>query len=487
MSNARGLSIKKSDNFSQWYSQVVQKAELADLRYNVKGFVVFRPWAVQLMNKMFQFLENELHRKDHQPILFPALIPESNFKKEAEHVQGFLPEVFWVTEAGSKGEQLVERLALRPTSETAMYQLYALWIRSWRDLPFKLYQRGQVWRYEGKATRPFIRGREFYWIEAHNAFATLEAAKRQVQEDMETTENVVHKEYAIPFLFFQRPEHDKFAGAVHTYAADTLMHDGRVLQLPSTHLLGQNFAKPFDITFIDKQGEAKHVWQTCYGPAVSRMVAAVIGIHGDDRGLILPPQIAPIQIVIIPILMSDQNANLIMSKCQRLKQTLVAAGLAVKVDDDEGHTPGWKFNYWELKGIPLRIEVGPRDIRRQQLVFVRRDTGEKIAVKDDTAVLKAKQFLDEIQNYLKTKAEKFLDDHIYEVADQNELKKILNDQGGLVKIQWCGLVGCADILKNETNGGVIRGTLYGKNEVASANCIICGQKATQIVYVSKQY
>ncbi len=265
MSNDRGLTVTKSENFSQWYSQVVQKAELADLRYNVKGFVVFRPWAVHLMNKMFHLLENELQQKDHQPILFPALIPESNFKTEAEHVQGFLPEVFWVTEAGSGGEKLAERLALRPTSETAMYPLFALWIRSWRDLPFKTYQRGQVWRYEGKATRPFIRGREFYWVEAHNAFETLNAAKNQVHEDLETTESVIHQEYAIPFLFFQRPEHDKFAGAVHTYAADTLMPDGRVLQLPSTHLLGQNFAKAFNITFIDKQGEPKHVWQTCYG------------------------------------------------------------------------------------------------------------------------------------------------------------------------------------------------------------------------------
>lgn len=238
------MSVAKLEDFGEWYTQLVQRAELADIRYNVKGFVVFRPWAVRMMNKMFQLFEKELEEKGHQPTLFPALIPESNFRLESEHVEGFLPEVFWVTEAGGSSEKLEERLALRPTSETAMYRMYALWVRSWRDLPLKLYQRGQVWRYEGKATRPFIRGREFYWIEAHNAFGTEEEALAQVKEDMGITEKIVHGDLGIPLLFFQRPEHDKFAGAVHTYAADTLMPDGRVLQLPSTHLLGQNFSKP---------------------------------------------------------------------------------------------------------------------------------------------------------------------------------------------------------------------------------------------------
>ncbi|MFH0896442.1 MAG: aminoacyl--tRNA ligase-related protein, partial [Candidatus Bathyarchaeota archaeon] len=346
MSDDRGLTVKKSENFSEWYTQVVIKAELADIRYNVKGFVVYRPWAVQIMNKMFQLLEQELEMKGHQPILFPALIPESNFKREAEHVQGFLPEVFWVTEVGGGGEKIEEKLALRPTSETAMYQMFAFWIRSWRDLPFKVYQRGQVWRYEGKATRPFIRGREFYWIEAHNAFSTLEEAEKQVYEDMETTENVVHGKYAIPFLFFQRPEHDKFAGAIHTYAADTLIPDGRILQLPSTHLLGQNFSKPFDIKFIDKDGKARNVWQTCYGPAVSRMVAAVISIHGDDKGLVLPPEIAPVQTVIVPIITSEKYKEAVSKKCREVENYLKEAGVSVKIDDGEEHTPGWKFNYW---------------------------------------------------------------------------------------------------------------------------------------------
>lgn len=487
MSGDKGITVKKSDDFSQWYTQVVQEAEMADIRYNVKGFVVFRPWAVQLMNRMFQLLERELEGKGHQPALFPALIPESNFKKEAQHVKNFLPEVFWVTEVGGSGEKIGERLALRPTSETAMYQMFALWIRSWRDLPYKIYQRGQVWRYEGKATRPFIRGREFYWIETHNAFSTLQDAERQVQEDMETTEKVVHQEYAVPFLFFQRPDHDKFAGAIHTYAADTLMPDGKVLQLPSTHLLGQNFSKPFDIKFTDRDGKFQYVWQTCYGPAVSRMVAAVIALHGDDKGLILPPSIAPIQVIVIPIITASKITETVLLKCEEVKERLQDHGFLVRVDVDREHTPGWKFNYWELKGVPLRIEIGPRDVTNDRVVFVRRDSGEKQAIRDDEVVTSVEKILNDIQQSLRAKADDFLDDHIFEVNSYEELKRLLSEGSGLVKINWCGLEECAMEMKDETEGGVIRGTLFDKKEEIGSNCVRCGKEATQTVYVSKQY
>lgn len=487
MSGDKGLTVKKSEDFSKWYTQVVQEAELADIRYNVKGFVVFRPWAVMMMNRMFQLLERELELKGHLPVLFPALIPESNFKKEAEHVQGFLPEVFWVTEAGGSGENIEERLALRPTSETAMYQMFSMWIRSWRDLPYKVYQRCQVWRYEGKATRPFIRGREFYWIETHNVFSTLQEAEKQVQEDMETTENVVHKGYALPFLFFQRPEHDKFAGAVHTYAADALMPDGRVLQLPSTHLLGQNFAKVFDIKFLNKNGEYSYAWQTCYGPAVSRMVAAVVGIHGDDKGLVLPPKIAPIQIIIVPILGSGKEVDTVIAKCEEVAGNLMNNGFLVKIDDDAERTPGWKFHFWELKGVPLRVEIGPRDMRSGQVVLVRRDTGEKQPVKECDVLEKVKEVLDNIQQCLEEKAGQYLKEHIFEAQSFDELMRILEGRGGLVRIGWCGFEDCAEKIKNETGGGVIRGTLFGKDETAIGRCIHCGKPATQVVYISKQY
>lgn len=478
--------MRKKEDFGEWYTQVVQRAELADLRYNVKGFVVFRPWAVRMMNRMFRLLEKELERRGHLPTLFPALIPESNFRIEAEHVEGFLPEVFWVTEAGGSSEKLEERLALRPTSETAMYKMYSLWIRGWRDLPLKLYQRGQVWRYEGKATRPFIRGREFYWIETHNAFATEEEALAQVREDMEITEKIVHGEFGVPMLFFQRPEHDKFAGAVHTYAADTLMPDGRVLQLPSTHLLGQNFSKAFGITFLDKNGDEQFVWQTCYGPAVSRMVAAVISIHGDDKGLILPPRIAPVQVIIIPI-PSQQFERELLDACDEVRATLESDGLIVQVDDRKEFTPGWKFNEWELRGVPLRIEIGPRDLLAKQVVLVRRDTGERRALPCADVLAQTRETLEEVQKNLVARADAAFKSRIQVARDYEELKRILDDEGGFVRIDWCGDVECAKEMQEETNGGVIRGTLVGRDERHGASCIRCGKSATQVVYISKQY
>jgi prolyl-tRNA synthetase len=368
-----------------------------------------------------------------------------------------------------------------------MYQMFALWIRSWRDLPYKIYQRGQVWRYEGKATRPFIRGREFYWIETHDAFSTLHDAEKQVQEDMETTEKIVHQEYAIPFLFFQRPEHDKFAGAIHTYAADTLMPDGRVLQLPSTHLLGQNFSKAFDIKFIDGDGKFQYVWQTCYGPAVSRMVAAVIGLHGDYKGLILPPSIAPLQVIIIPIITASKITETVLRKCEEIQERLRDHGFLVKMDGDREHTPGWKYNYWELKGVPLRIEIGPRDVANDRVIIVRRDTGEKQAIREGAIITSVGKTLDDIQRSLRAKADAFLNDHIYEVDSYEELRRLLDEWGGLVKISWCGLEECAMEMKDETEGVVIRGTRFDKEDAVNGDCVRCGKKAKQTVYVSKQY
>ncbi|MBI2546950.1 MAG: proline--tRNA ligase [Candidatus Aenigmarchaeota archaeon] len=483
MAEQEGITVKKSDDFSEWYTQVVQKAELADIRYNVKGFVVFRPWSVKTMNNMFKVLEDELESKGHMPTLFPALIPESNFKKESEHVEGFLPEVFWVTKTGSDVEKLEEPLALRPTSETAMYKMYSMWVRSWRDLPLKLYQRCQVWRYEGKATRPFIRGREFYWIEAHDAFGTEEEAVKQVKEDMETTENTIHKKFGIPFIFFQRPEHDKFAGAVHTYAADTVMPDGRVLQLPSTHLLGQNFSKPFDIKFIDKDKSEKYAWQTCYGPAVSRIFAAVIGLHGDDKGLVLPPEIAGLQIVIVPIL--KEGDKTVLKKVSGLYKKLKEK-FSVFVDDRKEYTPGWKYNYWELKGIPLRIEVGPKDVKNKQMILVRRDTGEKIVAKE-TDIKKIASVMGDIQGNLMKKADEYFKKNMGEIKNFDDLKKILEEKGGLIKIEWCGNKECADEMKEKTNGGVIRGTVFGKEEKPKSTCINCNSKSKSVVYIAKQY
>ncbi|NYZ79577.1 proline--tRNA ligase [Candidatus Micrarchaeota archaeon] len=472
-------------NFSEWYTEVIQDAELADIRYNVKGFLAHMPWSVRTMKKMYLILEDELERKGHEPAWFPALVPESYFKKEAEHAKGFSADVFWVTEGGSENSKFPERLAMRPTSETAMYTMYSLWIRTWRDLPFKMYQSCQVWRFEGKSTRPFIRGREFYWTEAHDVFETQKEAEKQVEEDMDTTGKLL-KELAIPFIFFKRPEHDKFCGAVSTYAADSIMPDGKLIQLPSTHFLGQNFSKAFNIKFVDKDGKEQYGWQTCYGPAVWRIFGAMVAIHGDDKGLVMPPSVAPLMAVIIPIYFKGSDEK-IAEKAKSVKKLLEGAGISSKVDDKPEHTPGWKYNYWELKGVPVRIEIGPKDIEKKQLVLVRRDTGEKITVKEGELVEKVRELLEKIQKNLWERAEKFFREHISEAKDMEQLKKTLNERGGLVKVEWCGSVECADYIKAETVGGDMRGTPLGKEEKPKGKCIRCGKKAEQVVYVGKAY
>jgi prolyl-tRNA synthetase len=483
MAEEEGITVKKEENFSEWYTQVVQKAELADIRYNVKGFLVHMPWSVRIMKKMRDFFEKELERKGHEPVWFPAVIPESFLKKEKQHAE-FSANVFWITEAGENFEKLEEKLALRPTSETAMYTMFSLWIRSWRDLPLKTYQSCQVWRYES-VTRPFIRGREFYWIEGHDVFATEEKALEQVKEDMETTENVMHRKCAVPFLFFKRPEHDKFKGAVSTFAADSIMPDGKAIQLPSTHFLGQNFSKAFDIKFVDKDGKTKYAWQTCYGPAFWRILGALIAIHGDNKGLVLPPEIAPIHVVIVPILGKDDKK--VMEKAEKVEKVLRENEFEVYFDKRKEYTPGWKYNYWELKGVPVRIEIGPIDVKKKQVVVARRDTGGKLVVKDRQLVKSLRKLLDEIQSNLIKKADKFFKENLHEAKDFETLKKILEEKGGFVKVNWCGSKECADYIKAETEGGTIRGTLFGKKEKVFGSCIWCKKEAKQVVYVAKSY
>ncbi|MDI6806879.1 MAG: proline--tRNA ligase [Candidatus Aenigmarchaeota archaeon] len=485
MAEQEGITVKKSENFSEWYTQVVQKAELGDIRYGVKGFLVHLPWAVKIMKRMYKFIEKELEKHGHEPFLFPSVIPEVFLKKEKEHAE-FIADVFWVTEGGAEYKKLEERLALRPTSETIIYPMFSLWIRSWRDLPLKTYQSCQVWRYES-VTRPFIRGREFYWIEAHNAFATKDGAKKQVEEDVKITEETLYKKFCIPFLFFKRPEHDKFKGAVATFAADALMPDGRVIQLPSTHFLGQNFSKAFNVGFVDKDKKKKYVWSTCYGPAIWRILGAIIAIHGDDKGAILPPAISPLHVIIVPIYYSTAQFIRIMRKAKAILENLEKNKIRVKIDDRKEYTPGWKFNYWELKGVPLRIEIGPKDIQLEQVVLVRRDTGRKIVVKERGLPKMIKRKLRSIQQSLIERAEKFLKEHTFEVFDFEQLKEILERRGGIVKTEWCGKIECAQAIKEKTNGGAIRGTLFGVEEKPKRKCVYCGKVAKQVVQVAKQY
>jgi len=479
------FNIDKEKDFSKWFSEIVEKAELADLRYNVKGFVVFRPWAVLAMEKMYDLLEQDLQNKNHQPAWFPALIPEKNFRLEAEHIKGFTPQVFWVTNAANK--KLKEKLAMRPTSETAMYQLYSIWIRSYKDLPFKMYQRAQVWRYETKATRPFIRSREFYWIEGHNCFATKEEAESQVFEDVDTTKNLMYNKLCIPFLPLRRPAWDKFPGAVYSIGSDTLMPDGKVIQQPSTHFLGQGFAKVFEIIFKGRDGKEKYVWQTCYGPAISRIFASVIAIHGDNSGLVLPFCIAPIQLIIVPIY-SNKNKKEIFKKCQEIEKKLKEQDIRIKFDS-RNFSPGEKYYFWEMKGIPFRIEIGEKEIRTKKLTFFKRDIKEKIQVNEEKILNEVIKEGKEFDDRLKKKADFWLKKQIVECKNKEELKKAFQDK----KIGRCGFCSidkegekCAEVIEKRFLAS-IRGTMYNKKEKVQGKCVICGKPAKYMVYIAKSY
>ncbi|MFA6489176.1 MAG: proline--tRNA ligase [Candidatus Micrarchaeia archaeon] len=478
------MKSKKSD-FSEWYTELTKEAKLCDLRYNVKGFVVFMPWSVASMKKMYSIYEAELERTGHKPAWFPALIPESNFHKESKHVEGFTPQVFWVEKAGDN--VLEERLAMRPTSETAMYSMYSLWIQGKADLPLKIYHQSQVWRYETKATRPFIRSREFYWIESHDAFATLAEAEAQVHEDMTMSRNVIFGQFGVPFIFFERPEWDKFPGAVHTYAADCMMPDGRVLQLPSTHLLGQNFAKPFDVKFLNEKGESEYVYQTCYGPAISRIYAAIISTHGDDSGLVLPYALAPIQAIVVPI-PKKGTEDVVNAKAKEVAELLVSAGIRAEADYTP-NTPGFKYNHWEMQGVPFRIEIGGREAESGELTVARRDNKAKSKVKQSELVaFIQKEGTAQIAD-LKKKAQAEFDARLSKAGDMHELEAELG-KGKLVAVPFCSSgkegKGCADVVKEKTAGDV-RGTRFEPKEHAHGNCVVCGKQATVIVYVASQY
>ena len=478
-----GITVSKEENFSEWFTQVLTRADLIDQRYGVQGFIVHKPWAMRIIKEIYKMFEEELEKTGHEPVLFPLVIPEEYFEKEKEHVEGFKPEVFWVTEAGD--EKLDRRLALRPTSETAFYSMYSLWIKSWRDLPLKLYQCVSVYRYE-KHTRPFIRGREFLWIETHCAFATHEEALKQVEQDMENSRKVIWDKLGIPFLFLRRPPWDKFAGAEDTYAADTIMPDGRVLQISSTHDLGQRFAKAFEIKFVDKDGKWKYAWQTCYGPGIWRIVAALIAIHGDDKGLVLPFSVAPIQVVIIPIYYTDEDRDPVLSKCETVAGKLTSAGIRVHIDKREDRTPGWKFNDWELRGVPIRIEVGMREVKEGFVTVFRRDLKTREKVPDEKVVERVLELADDILRVLKERAKKFFDSRIVEAKTREEVVKAIQERK-VVRMPFCGEEACAEDMREATGGAKVRGTPLGFKEGDYGVCAWCGRKARYIVYVAKAY
>jgi len=480
------FDIDKSRNFPDWFGEICRVAELADIRYGVKGFTPFPPWSLMTMDNMFDILEEVLQRKDHLPMLFPTVIPESNLTKETQHVEGFVPQVFWIQDIG-EGGKLEERLALRPTSETAIYPMYSLWIRSWRDLPMKRYQRCSVFRSEVKSTRPFLRGREFLWIESHNVFATHDEVKAQVQEDLETTKEVVTDNFGIPVMVFRRTQWDKFPGGLNTYAADTLMPDGKVLQLPSTHDLGDNFARAFDVKFLNENNETVYAWQTCYGPAISRIFGALISVHGDNKGLRLPFKVAPYQVVVIPIY-KGKDAEMVLEYSKNIQKNLRKAGFKVYLDNSD-NTPGWKYNYWEMKGVPIRVEIGPRDIRDNKAVLFRRDTMKRESIDVRDLKKKITSLGKEIDANLLAEAESKFVDLIVDADSIGTIEDAL-DKGKIARIPFCTteMEGkpCADEIKDRT-GGETRGTRIDIDEKPTGVCTVCGKPATEIVYIARSY
>lgn len=477
MSEQEGITVKKSDDFSEWYTQVVQKAELADYA-PVQGCMVIRQNGYGLWENMKEALDKDFKKLGVRNAYFPQFIPESFLKKEAEHFEGFVPECAWVTIGGNT--KLGERLAIRPTSETIIYSMFSKWIRSWRDLPFKINQWCNIVRWES-STKFFVRTTEFLWQEGHTAHKTIEEADKMMMDILKVYQRFIEDYLAIPLLTGKKTDREKFAGAETTTTLEALMPDGRAIQMGTSHNLGQNFSKVFDVKFLNKNGKEEFVWNTSWGVS-TRMVGALIMAHGDDKGLVMPPKIAHTHVVIVPIFYKPTEKKRVLKKAEDIKKRL--EGWKVILDDRSAYTPGWKFNEWELKGVPLRIEIGPRDIQKKQVVAVRRDNGNKIIIKESQLTRKIDQLLEDIQKSLFNNAKKLLKDNIRDAKNYEQFKKILNEKRGFIRASWCGDEKCEEKIKDET-GATIR-TIPFKKEKVFSNCL-CGKKAKQVVYFAKAY
>ena len=484
-----GIRAKKEENFSEWYTEVIQKAELADIRFGIQGFIVHKPWGFSIIKKIYEALEIEVEKQGHLAYLFPTAVKEENLMKEKEHA-GFTPEVLWVTEAGDK--KLEEKFALRPTGEAQIYPIYALWLRSYRDLPFRGYQsRISVFRNE-MTTRPFLRGREFLFFETHDAFNTHEEALEQIQLDLDTCKKIIYGKFKIPFFYFKRPEWDKFKGADDTFTPDTLMPDGKRNQLASTHDLGQNFSKAYEIKIKGKDEKEFYAWQTCFGPGIWRIMAALIGIHGDDKGLILPFDMAPVQIVIIPIIPKEEFRNNIMRVCKILEENVKTLGYRVKIDDGE-ETPGAKYNKWEMMGVPIRFEVGPKEVENKSIAIALRGIKDKKIVNATDINKELKNKIEELDKALQDRADSYLNNKVRESETLKDVVQTMKKHRGFIKIPFCSVnkdgEKCEEKLKADTQGARVCGTLYPTPEKVKhgQKCVVCEKDAKHIVYIAKSY
>lgn len=474
-----GVTVSREEDFSKWYTEVIRKGGFKDQRTPIKGFDVIMPWGYSLWERMSMSYDELLKEKGISNCYFPLLIPESFIEKEKEHFCGFAAETANVTEVGC--EKLNEKLVIRPTSETIMYTMFSKWIRSHRDLPLKINQWCNIVRWDTKITKPFIRDREFLWSEVHTAHETYEDSNAMIDDYIDIC-NKFHDKLAMAPLVLKRTEHDKFPGADFSIAYDTLVQDGKVFQGPGGHYLGRNFSKPFGIKYMGHNKEKDYVWQTCLGMS-TRQVGGLIMHHGDDKGAIIPPEIAPIQIVIVPIIFKDKSRE-VLSQAKELRKRIKKLKIRVHLDERD-YSAGYKFNDWELKGVPLRIEIGPKDIKKGQFIVAKRNTGEKteLKIKKFTEV---KQMLDIIQKEMLEKSKTTLRKNIRDIYTLEELKNSVNE-GGFSRANLCGSLECEEYVKDQTGGASVRGTLYKEKEKTFGDCVRCGKKSKSVFYIAKAY
>jgi len=470
----------QSQDFGRWYIDVVRRAELADYS-PVKGCMVIRPYGYAIWELMQQALDRRFKATGHVNAYFPLLIPESLLMKEAEHVEGFAPQVAWVTQGGN--EVLDERLVIRPTSETIIGTMYAKWIQSWRDLPILINQWANVVRWE-KVTRLFLRTTEFLWQEGHTAHETAEEAEEETRKMLGVYKDFAETELAMPVIDGLKTDSEKFAGADRTYSIEALMRDGRALQAGTSHNLGQNFSKSYEIRFQARDKSLQYAWTTSWGVS-TRMIGGVIMTHGDEGGLILPPRIAPYQVVIVPIPRGNWRET-VLPKAQAIRDELVGRGVRVMLDDRDSQTPGWKFNEWEMRGVPLRLEIGPKDLEKSQVVLARRDTREKSFVPMDGLTAHIEQLLVTIQKALFDRAVQFRTEHTSETSSYDEFKQIMDGRPGFVISPWCGTAECEAAIKAETQA-TIRNIPFTSTGAEGKVCIKCGKQATANAWFAKSY
>jgi len=474
-----GITVSKEADFSEWYTQVVLKAKLADYA-PVKGLIVLRPDGYSIWESLRITFDEKFSKNGIRNGFLPILIPESLLGKEQKHFAGFNPEVFWVTHSGEN--EIGDRLALRPTSETLAYTMYSKWIQSWRDLPLKINFWNTALRAEIKATKPFLRTSEFLWQEGHTVHAGQEEAEKEVMKILEIYKNTVEDELAIPVVTGKKSEKEKFVGAVYTTTMEAIMPDGKALQMGTSHFLGQNFSIPFEVKFSDKDNIEQFAWQTSWGVSW-RLIGAMIMVHGDDKGLVLPPKVAPIQVVIIPIYKSNEAREIVFPKLNEISKQLESKKIRVHVDDRNELTPGYKFNDWELKGVPLRIEIGPKDIEKQQVILAKRYNREKTNL-GFNEIEKITTILEEIQTDMLKIAKIKAKENTINISDYSEFKSKIG-KGGFFNTYWCGKTECEEKIKEET-GADIRVIPFG-SENTNGKCIYCKEQSVAIPIFARGY